>query len=225
MTYLALCEDGSMRGFGNIGDELWNSVRDVRLLDAKGSAIAYVTADGACNQQSDNRCHTLGKPLDWQCVTQITACAWGTLALYPDGGVTGIIYQTENLPEEWKRIGDWNDLIAMDCGDYSLSMLGTKDVSLRPLLVSLHANGTVSMLPERQIPGTETWTGIQDVKAGWDFIIGLRADGTVLSAGGDASIVEQVSQWSDVTAIDASMGYCVGLKADGTLLFAGAYTF
>lgn len=225
MTYLALCEDGSLRGFGNNAYEDWNSIRNVRLLDAKGSNIAFVTEAGVCNQQNYTPCYTLGEPLDWQRATQITACYWGTIALYPDGGVTGVMYQVENLPTEFQRIEDWRGLVAMDCGDYSLPILGAKDVYLRPLLVGLHADGTVSTLPERQIPGTETWTGLKDAKAGWDFIIGLRANGTVVSAGSNDTLAKQVSEWSDVKTIDASMGYCVGLKTDGTLLFAGEYTF
>ena len=225
MTYLALCEDGSLRGFGNNASEDWDSIRNVRLLDAKNSNIAFVTEAGMCNQQNYTPCYTLGKPLDWQRVTQITVCDWGTLALYPDGSVTGVMYQTANLPQEFQHIGDWLGLIALDCGEYSESIQGVKDVYLRPLLVSLHADGTVSTLPENQISGTETWSGLQSVKAGWDFIIGLRTDGTVVFAGKDTSIAQQVSEWADIKAIDASMGYCVGLKTDGTLLFAGAYTF
>ena len=84
MTYLALCEDGSLRGFGNNAYEDWNSIRNVRLLDAKGSNIAFVTQAGVCNQQNYTPCDVLGEPLDWQRTTQIIACYWGTIALYPD---------------------------------------------------------------------------------------------------------------------------------------------
>jgi|GEM_PF-6877160 len=225
MTYIALLEDGSLRGFGNMAYEDWNSVRDVRLLDAMGSNIAYITTDGVCNQESVNPCYTIGEPLDWQRAGQITACDFGVIARYPDGGVTVALYKTANVPGGYQSIADWHDLAAVDCGCWSFTMQGTDAVHLRPLLVGLHMDGTVSMLPAHQIPEAETWTDITDVKAGWECIIGLRADGTVIAAGGDGALARQVAQWTDITAIDACMGYCVGLKTDGTLVFAGEYTF
>ena len=225
MTYIALLEDGSLRGFGNMAYEDWDNVRDVRLLDASGSNIVYVTADGVCNQDSNNPCYTMGEPLDWQRATQVAAHFYGVVALYQNGGVTSVLYENENVMEPYKRIADWRGLSALDCGRWSMPIAGADDVYLRPLLVGLQTDGTVSMIPAHQIPEAETWTGIKDVKAGWDFIIGLHADGTVIAAGGDGTVARQVAEWTDITAIDACMGYCVGLKADGTLVFAGAYTF
>ena len=78
-------------------------------------------------------------------------------------------------------------------------MQGTNAFKLRPLFVGLRADGTVSTMPEDLIPAVEAWTDITDVRAGWKFIIGLRADGTAVAAGGEEyGIPGQVAQWTDV---------------------------
>lgn len=225
MTYLARMEDGSLRGFGNMAFEDWNRVRDVRLLDANGSSIVYVTQGGVCNQQNYVHCAMLGAPLDWQHVEQIAGFDYGVLALYPDGRLTCVYYEAETLMQDYWGVSDWNGLAAVDCGDRSVRFEGAQGVYLRPMLVGLRTDGTVCTLPVHQLPETQAWSGITSVKAGWDFIIGLRGDGTVAATGGAYDIAEQVAQWTGITAIDASMHYCVGLRADGTLVFAGEYVF
>lgn len=224
-TYLARLQDGSLRGFGNLAYEDWDSVQGVRLLDANSSSIVYVTQDGVCNQQSYAHCQTLGKPLDWPNVTQIAGFDYGVLALYADGSLTCLYSAEDTLMQDYGDVSGWQTLAAVDCGDRSVTVEGAQGVYLRPLLVGLHTDGTVCTLPARQLPETEAWRGITAVKAGWDFIIGLRADGTAVATGGVGSIAQQVAQWTDITAIDASMHYCVGLKTDGTLVFAGEYVF
>lgn len=225
MTYLALLADGSLRGFGNMAYEDWNTVLDVRLLDAAGLNIAYVTEDGACNREKENRFYTLGQALDWRRAERITAWDYGVIARYPDGGISCAFYETAKSGPEYAHAAEWTGVAALDCGDWLQPVQGEDYTYMRPLLVCLRTDGTVMMAPEHQIPEAETWTGITDVKAGLEFIIGLRADGTVAAAGGDDMLVRQVSEWTDITAIDACMEYCVGLRSDGTLLFAGEYGF
>ena len=225
MTYIALLADGSLRGFGNMAYEDWNSVRGVRLLDAVDMNIAYITQDGSFNRAVNNQTVTLGEPLDWQRARQIVAWDNGAVALYADGGATLVYFPRLGSIEPYQGFADWNDMLAVDCGDYSYPIQGASGDYLYPLLVGLHMNGTVSTLPETLFAEADAWTGIVDVKAGWDFIIGLHADGTAVAAGGDDELRRQVAEWTDVTAIDASMGYCVGIQDEGTLVFAGAYEF
>ena len=68
--------------------EDWDRIQGVRLLDAKDMNIAFVTADGVCNQETYNRCYTLAEPLDWQRAKQIVASRYGVIALYPEGTIT-----------------------------------------------------------------------------------------------------------------------------------------
>ena len=68
------------------------------------------------------------------------------------------------------------------------------------------------------------WTNVVKVAAGEEFSLGLRADGTVYYAGGDAAFAKRVAGWSGVTDIDAGYGFCIALFDDGHVEMAGTFT-
>jgi len=53
------------------------------------------------------------------------------------------------------------------------------------------------------------------------FMLGLRADGTCLAAGDNASDKCNVAEWKDVIVAEAGYNHSVGLKADGTVVAVG----
>ena len=59
-----------------------------------------------------------------------------------------------------------------------------------------------------------------DVRMGKDFVLGLKANGTVFCAVNE-SICRAVASWRNIVAIDAADDHCVGLTADGHVLEAG----
>jgi len=65
------------------------------------------------------------------------------------------------------------------------------------------------------------WTDITQVAAGSYNTVGLKADGTVVTVGGDAGGQYAVSGWTNITQIAAGGYHTVGLKADDTLVSAG----
>ena len=64
------------------------------------------------------------------------------------------------------------------------------------------------------------WTNITAVSGGF-HIIGLKADGTVVTTGSNEDEQCQVRNWSNITAISGSAYLTVGLKADGTVVATG----
>lgn len=62
------------------------------------------------------------------------------------------------------------------------------------------------------------WSGITAISAGYEYTVGLKADGTVVATGGKN---RHISDWSDITAISAGSLHIVGLKADGTVVAVG----
>lgn len=62
------------------------------------------------------------------------------------------------------------------------------------------------------------------VAAGYIHSLGLRSDGTALSAGHDYYGQRRVSDWADVVYVAAGKSVSVGVKADDTLVFAGKLT-
>jgi hypothetical protein len=59
------------------------------------------------------------------------------------------------------------------------------------------------------------------VAASYEHILGLRADGTVLSAGLNKKKECEVSHWRDIVAVFAFEGVSLGIRSDGTVVVAG----
>jgi alpha-tubulin suppressor-like RCC1 family protein len=60
------------------------------------------------------------------------------------------------------------------------------------------------------------------ISAGLSYTVGLRADGTVVTAGDNSKGQCNVSGWTDMMAVSAGANHTVGLRADGTVLAVGS---
>ncbi len=67
------------------------------------------------------------------------------------------------------------------------------------------------------------WNFIVGLAHGIDHLVGLRADGRVVTAGSNAYGECNVSDWEDIVAIAAYQSNTIGLKADGTIVATGEY--
>lgn len=65
--------------------------------------------------------------------------------------------------------------------------------------------------------------GMGMVAAGAIHSLGLRTDGTVLSAGHDLYGQRKVAQWTDIVHIAAGKTFSLGVRRDGTLSLAGKF--
>ena len=67
------------------------------------------------------------------------------------------------------------------------------------------------------------WADIIAISAGKDFSVGVKADGTIVSAGG-MSIGGQndFSGWEDVIAVSTNTSHTVGLRNDGVVMATGS---
>ena len=54
-----------------------------------------------------------------------------------------------------------------------------------PAFAAVRKDGTVLAAPEEVAALTAGWQGIRKVAVGWDWILGLRQDGTAVAAGID----------------------------------------
>ena len=59
------------------------------------------------------------------------------------------------------------------------------------------------------------------IAAGYNYTIGLKNDGTLISAGSNDSGQCDVSNWKDIVSIFAGFIHTVGLKSDGTVVAVG----
>lgn len=63
------------------------------------------------------------------------------------------------------------------------------------------------------------------IDAGFDHVIGLKKDGTVISAGSNQSGQCNTDGWSNIIAVSAGGYHTVGLKEDGTVVATGDNEF
>ena len=68
---------------------------------------------------------------------------------------------------------------------------------------------------------TSDWTDVVAVTAGYDHVVGLKADGTVVATGANQYGQCNVGEWTDVVKVCANCSATAGLRSDGSVLFAG----
>jgi hypothetical protein len=67
----------------------------------------------------------------------------------------------------------------------------------------------------------ENWTGIVQIAASPQHIVGLRSDGTAVAVGDNEWGQCNVGNWTDIIQVAAGMYDTVGLKSGGTVVAAG----
>ena len=104
-----------------------------------------------------------------------------------------------SIVDVWEHKFDWTNIVAIAVGEKT---------------VGLKANGTVSSDPK-----LSGWRDVVAVSAHDKYIVGLKADRTVV-----VNSSMDVSAWTDIVAVKVGGGvggYIVGLKSDGTLVATG----
>ena len=101
------------------------------------------------------------------------------------------------------------------------------------LLLVLKTDGTVTAVGTTNSMGTveienaygrlnvSEWTDIVAVSGDDFYSVGLKADGTVVTAGLNRHGRCHVTDWTDIAAVWADYDFTLGLKSDGTFVLAG----
>ena len=88
-------------------------------------------------------------------------------------------------------------------------------------MAGVKKDGTAQAWPEMLENALAGWSDLADVQLGTGYALGLKKDGTAVSAGLPGTQAPDVSGWRNVTAIAAGRGFCVGITESGGLVFAG----
>ena len=151
-------------------------------------------------------------------IVDMEICREGIVVLCSDGTVE-YVGDTEGgsvLPSSksafLKTINGWTDIVDID------SLIGD-------FVAGLKADGTVvvsdNWVGEASFHDVKNWTDIIAISVGFQSIMGLKRDGTVVYSGHVTEAQKTASEWNDIVAVSASFQSCLGLKADGTLVIAG----
>ena len=79
--------------------------------------------------------------------------------------------------------------------------------------------------PDQLALQLSAWQDMKKVSIGYNWVLGLKKDGTVVAFAPGGTAVPDVSGWTGITDIGNGGDYLVGVKEDGTLVFAGEHRF
>ncbi len=91
--------------------------------------------------------------------------------------------------------------------------------------VGVREDGSILSWPEFVTSAVSGWKDMKEVLLAQSYVLGLKTDGTAVTAGLKGGAAPDVSHWTDVTGIETDDTYCVGIRQDGTLVFAGEHVF
>lgn len=161
-------------------------------------------------------------------VTAMAEYDFRYLFLTDDGTVYSAYRDDPALDYPEPDWASWTDVAGIDvsCCSFGTEMFnGRMHTKYVPAFAAVRKDGTVLAAPEELAALTAGWQGIRKVAVGSYWVLGLKQDGTVVTAGIAGNTPPDVSSWTDITDISNGHTYCVGLKQDGTLVFAGNYHF
>lgn len=140
------------------------------------------------------------------------------LLLMDDGRVFASEDESRDTEPDW---ADWTDIVSLEASSAVFSAGGEYHTAY----AAVRRNGTVLAAPEELARATKDWTEMRKIVIGGRWVLGLKRDGTVLSAGFAGETPPDVSGWKEITDIGTGYDYCVGIQSDGRVVFAGDYTF
>ena len=191
------------------------SYEHVVCTNQDGTVCAYgKDTNGSCNVSN------------WKHVVSVTAGYPITAGVRADGSV---LYVGD--PRFVGAVRRWQNV----------KSVATLKTNVRPLVVGLHHDGSVSATQEyvsyyrngrtseemqlNTQTAVQSWKDIVAIACGNHHVIGLKSDGTVVATGkNDESQCDMIRTWKNIVAIAGGSYHSVGLKSDGTVVVQGRNT-
>lgn len=131
----------------------------------------------------------------------------------------GFIPSTEGKLEQRSIFNSPEDIIAISsAGDYHLGVTSNHIVEIfDEIFIEDDYRAYLRDIRDK----VSEWQDIISVSAGLTHAVGLKADGTVVSAGKNDYKQGKVRRWRNIVSIDAGCLHTVGLRKDGTVVATG----
>lgn len=170
-------------------------------IGASQDYIAYVRTDGTVRLAG--RCSFKDRIRTWRNIVSVSCGRDHVVGLRRDGTV---VAAGENNGGQC-NVENWKNVISIDAG-YNCT-------------VGLCSDGTVLTI-SRLSDEVKSWKNIIAVGVGsFDYVVGLRQDGSVVSTYPDTSCNGKVNHWKDITAVSVNYIHAIGLRRDGTVVAEG----
>ena len=165
-----------------------------------------------------------GKCVTWENVTAVSAGRWHTVGLLESGTVLA----AGNNDYGQCEVDHWQDVAGISAGYYFTAGLRadgtvvlTQIVSPQGKSVSGAHEKVVLEAMQQSLKSVSAWRNILAISAGDTYLLGLKSDGTVVSAGYCQWGQCDVQAWTDVVSISAGPFMSVGVRNNGTFVVSG----
>lgn len=199
---VGLKSDGTIvaTGANNFGQCKVDNISEIVNISAGANHTVFLKNDGTVittGLNSDGECDTS----HWKDIVAIDGGSGLTIGITAEGKllVAGTCDKV-NSPERFSEVG------------YAVAGAGR-------YLAFDRSGEEINFYYSETAP--EDWENVKAVSGWYKTLIGLKEDGTVVTAGNNHYDQCNISHWSDIVQVSASSGFCVGLKKDGTVMFAG----
>ena len=189
-------------------DELWNQIVSHDYLTTGSMSVCAITKDlrvVAAGENGMGRCNVSG----FHDIVDLAANNYNTFGLNADGTVVAVGYGADTL----SKVSKWTDVVSL-YADYDNMMFGVRK------------DGTVLATVDKCKSATSGWKNIIDVTCGWNHVVGLKTDGSVVSATWDLLSSDNkgqanVNSWKNIVKIVGRMQGTVALDNVGKVYVAG----
>lgn len=129
-----------------------------------------------------------------------------------------------------RELGDYKDsesILEQCFDDISRLKYSTTISAGTSSSAGVKSDGTVYLCGERVLPPSDVaeWTDVISVSTMGSLVIGLKMDGSVITAGSlDNNYHIETGNWNDIVAVSAGDLYVLGLRSNGTLVAQGYNT-
>ena len=214
----------ALDGSGNFCDVDGNTEKEIRLACEYGYPY-LITRDGRLLTGEINGL-TWAWPRDagselFVHVAAMTNTEYRLLMLTDDGRVYAAYSANDEVlyPEpEWEQ---WTDVASIDAGISTFP----GDSAYQYTFTAVRKDGSVLAAPDQLSDMLSSWRNIRKICIGYQWVLGLKDDGSVVILAPGGTKTPDVSGWTGITDIGNGGDYIVGVREDGTLVFAGEHDF
>ena len=219
--------------------------KDIVAVSAGWAHTVGLKSDGtvvAVGNNESGQCNIS----DWNDIVAISAGGFYTVGLKSDGTVVA----TGDNESGQCNVSDWSDIVAISAGTNNVAGLkadgtvvvagssrngqyaATEWTDIVAVSVGLTAtaglksDGTVVVAGGGNFgigftqSDIDDWHDIVAIECG-TYLIGFKADGTVVTAGIDDDSPRNVAGWTNITAVSTGYNHTVGLRPDGSVIARG----
>lgn len=187
------------------------------------AGLTRYNSDGSAKDEDPNE-HGKCDVGQWSDIIEVAAGDNITVGLKADGSVVAVGKDTQGVGNLQYWLDEWQDIVAIAVAEDSVAGLKSDGTVVTNMFVYVNINDrSMDVKIDDEVAEWRDIVAIAAPKADSNRIVGLKADGGVLTLGRSDLRQNDTDEWEDVVAISATDTETAGLKADGNVVGTGHF--